>query len=193
MPLPPVKCDYFGQMAPKPQTTVQYVTRHHITKWKNAVVISDQIGNDYTLVFHHCICAWNFLVSKYPLKFSKVFCFLLWKIAHLLYSITIPFICRSRMPEFIMIGFLRVTLRSLYQRTFFNQHRLQSMSIWLLEWTLLTGFFLDSPYLNSPHSHSQSTKAALALVMESWSNILRSTPFSTWRLWRCEVPDTKEN
>ena len=33
--------------------------------------------------------------------------------SHLLYSITIPFICRSRIPEFIMIGFLRVTLRSL--------------------------------------------------------------------------------
>ena len=79
---PPLKCDFFGQMAPKPLTIVQYVTRRHIMKWKNAVVISDQIGNDYALDFHHCICAWNFLVSAYnPFSNFLKFLFSIWKIA----------------------------------------------------------------------------------------------------------------
>ena len=83
--------------------------------------------------------------------------------AYLLYSITIPFIPRSRMPEFIMIGFLRVTLRSLASEKYKKSAK------------------IITHHLNSPHSHSQSTKAALAFVMESWSNILKSTPSSTWR------------
>ena len=148
----------------------RFIFRHmrsmKISRWSSVLMPGGRVPPSRPPTLSH-VLPLSHQFRTLSLKFS--FCFLSTELlvswAHLLYSITIPFIPRSRMPEFIMIGFLRVTLRSLA-----SEKNKKSESAEIVTFPR---------HLNSPHSHSQSTKAALAFVMESWSNILKSTPSST--------------